>query len=474
MGDIVKKSIVFSNHEDEIRVALLEDKKLMEIYFEDLESGKLAGKIFLGRVENVVPALESFFVNIGAKKNGFLRFKDTTVDPNSLHRGSIIIVQVKKDGNTRKGPQLTMRINIPGRYMVYMPYGENSIGISKKIFSSNEKDRLREIGEILIETEEEGIIFRTNSENVDFNTLKNEFIELKNIWKDILEKSKQNNKPTLLYEDENFIQYILREKLDSETHDIITDDMKLFKEFNNLKETYPNLIVRKVDIDAFAWANIYEQLDDLFSRKIELPSGGIITIDKTEALTVFDVDSASNVLEDNVETTSFKTNIEAAKEICRQLRLRNIAGIILIDFIDMKDNYHKEEIINIIKEEALKDKAKISISGFTKLGLLELSRKRTAPSIDALLFTQCPICQGTGKIASPKIVFRRAFKDLEESLEDLKKNHEIKEVYASVYHNLSGYFTKEKKKYIEEKYNVKLDIDFNWPDPNSYNIRYRK
>ncbi|SHE63786.1 ribonuclease G [Marinitoga hydrogenitolerans DSM 16785] len=470
----MKKSIVFSKHSEEIRVALLEDNKLMEIFFEDLEIGKLSGKIFLGRIENVVPALESFFVNIGTKKNGFLRFKDTTVDPNSLRRGSFIIVQVKKDGNTRKGPQLTMRIDIPGRYIVYMPYGENSIGISKKIFSSNEKDRLREIGEILIETEEEGLIFRTNSENVEFETIKNEFYNLKNIWNTILKKSKTYNKPILLFEDENFVQYILREKLDNNTTEIITDDIDLFKEFSTLKEQYPTLKIRKVDIDAFSWANIYQQLDDIFSRKVELPNGGVITIDKTEALTVFDVDSASNVLEKDVESTSFMTNLEAAKEIARQLRLRNIAGIILIDFIDMKDNYHKEEIINIFREESLKDKAKIYISGFTKLGLLELSRKRTTPSIDALLFTQCPICQGTGKIASPRIVFRRAIKELEESLEDLKKKHNIKEVYASVYHNLSGYFTKEKKNEIEKNFDVKLYIDFNWPDPNSYNIRYRK
>ncbi|KLO22883.1 Rne/Rng family ribonuclease [Marinitoga sp. 1155] len=470
----MKKSLVFSTYSEEIRVAVLEDNKLMEIFFEDLEAGKLSGKIFLGRIENVVPALESFFVNIGTKKNGFLRFKDTTIDPNSLRRGSFIIVQVKKDGNSRKGPQLTMRIDIPGRYIVYMPFGENSIGISKKIYSSNEKDRLREIGEILIETEREGIIFRTNCENVDFETIKNEFINLKKIWKDILKNAKKYNKPRLLYEDEDFIQYILREKLNNNTYEIITDDIKLFKEFNNLKNEYFNLKVRKVDIDAFAWADIYNQLDDLFSRKIELPSGGIITIDKTEALTVFDVDSAGNVLEKNVENTSFKTNLEAAKEIARQLRLRNIAGIILIDFIDMKDSYHKEEIINIFREETLKDKARISISGFTRLGLLELSRKRTTPSIDALLFTQCPVCQGTGKIASPRIVFRKALKELEESLYDLKKKHNIKEVYISVYHNLSGYFTKEKKKEIEKKFNIILDIDFNWNDPNSYNIRYRK
>ncbi|WGS64225.1 Rne/Rng family ribonuclease [Marinitoga aeolica] len=470
----MKKSLVFSKHSEEIRVALLENDKLMEIFFEDLEAGKLSGKIFLGRIENVVPALESFFVNIGTKKNGFLRFKDTTVDPNSLRRGSFIIVQVKKDGNTRKGPQLTMRIDIPGRYIVYMPYGENSIGISKKIFSLSEKDRLREIGEILIETEREGLIFRTNSENVDFESIKNEFDNLKLIWNNILKKAKSHNKPTLLFEEENFVQYILREKLDNNTNEIITDDIELFKNFNNLKSQYQRLKVRKVDIDAFSWAKVYEQLDDLFARKIELPSGGMITIDKTEALTVFDVDSASNVLEKDVETTSFKTNLEAAKEIARQLRLRNIAGIILIDFIDMKDNYHKEEIINIFREETLKDKAKISISGFTKLGLLELSRKRTTPSIDALLFTQCPICQGTGKIASPRIVFRRALKELEESLIDLKEKHNIKEVYTSVYHNLSGYFTKEKKKELEKKFDIKLEIDFNWPDPNSYNIRYRK
>jgi len=219
--------------------------------------------------------------------------------------------------------------------------------------------------------------------------------------------------------------------------------------------------------------NIYGDMNDIFARKITLKNGAIITIDRAEAMTVIDVDSASNVQEKNIEETSFKTNLSAAKEIARQLRLRNISGIIIIDFIDMMDRQHQEAVKTFLEQETYRDKAKVSVVGFTSLGLLELTRKRTSSSIESYMFSPCPVCHGTGRVASPRVVFDRMIKDIHDSMR-LFEDDNIAEVMLNVYHNLSGYITPEIKSCLEDKYGIKLKFEFSWNDPNSYNIRFRK
>lgn len=469
----IEKNIVFSSTGEEIRVAVLENEILSEIFFEDMETEKNSGKIFIGRIENEVPSLEAFFVNIGMKKNGFLRFKDLISIPSDYKRGDMVVVQVKKDGNVRKGPQLSMQINIPGRYIVYMPYGEGSIGISRKLNVQSERERIREIAEDLI-YDTEGIIFRTNCQNVDRETISDELNELRKQWHKIAVDYKNASKPKLAYSEDDFIDYIIRERVDSFTKKITVDSRQLYNQVKYcLKNSDYDPFVEIINKDPFFEMNIYSQMDDIFARKIELRNGGTITIDRTEAMTVIDVDSAGNIRGKNIEETSFETNLQAAKEITRQLRLRNIAGIVIIDFIDMHLKSHHEKITEVIAEEAKKDKARITVVGFTELGLLEVTRKRTSPAIDSLLFTPCPICHGTGRVAAPSVVFGRLIKDIDDSLKEMK-DHDIKEVVVSVYHNLSGYATFEKKDEIEKKNNVKIKFEFNWNDPNSYNIRYKK
>lgn len=469
----MEKIIVCSSVGDEIRVALLEDYELTEVFFEDLEGEKSSGKIFCGRIENDVPSLEAFFVNIGMKKNGFLRYKDILGLKNEYKRGDMLIVQAKKDGNVRKGPLLSMHLNFPGKYIVYIPYGEGSIGISRKIAIQGDRERLREIAEDLI-YETEGIIFRTNSQSVDRETLEGELNSLRKKWHEVALKYKKANKPTLLYSEDDFIGFLMRERLEVSIKRIVVDSKKLYNEIKKtVKDTEYTPLIELVDKDAFAYMNVYNQMDDIFAKKITLRNGGTITIDKTEAMTVIDIDSAANVRGKNVEETSFKTNKEAAIEIARQLRLRNIAGIIIIDFIDMHTKKHHEEIIKVFSEEVKKDRARVIIVGFTGLGLLEVTRKRTTPSIDTMVFAPCPICHGTGRVAAPSIVFNRIIKDMEDSLKNMSE-HNIKEVLINVYHNLSGYATPERKKELEKNNNVKIKFEFNWNDPNSYNMRFKK
>jgi ribonuclease G len=469
----LQRTLVFSDSDQEVRVALLEGEELSEIFFEDMEADRNSGKIFSGRIENEVKSLEAFFVNIGMKKNGFLRFKDLVGLPNEYRKGDMLLVQVRKDGTSRKGPQLSMQINLPGRYVVYMPYGEGSIGISRRITDQDERDRIREIAEDVI-YETEGLIFRTNCQGVDRETIEEEVLHLRNVMRDIVIKFNNTNKPDLLYSEEDFVEYVVRERMDNKTVKIVVDSKNLYKKIENILQDFEQRpAIELYNRDSFNYKNIYEQLEDIFARKIPLKSGGTITIDKAEALTVIDVDSASNIKGENVEETSFSTNKEAAYEISRQMRLRNLAGIIIIDFIDMNVPKHRDEIINIINQESKKDKARVTIVGFTHLGLLEVTRKRTSAAIESLVFSPCPICHGTGRVAAPAVVYNRMIKDIEDSLSDLK-DHEIKELTISVYHNLSGYVTPEVRKELENKNNIKINFEFNWNDPNSYNIRFKK
>ena len=468
-----EKVIIFSKVIDKIRIAIIEDDKLSEIFFEDFETDKNTGKIFLGTIENNVPSLEAFFVNIGAGKNGFLRYRDVIGDPTDYKNGQKVLVQARKDGGTRKGPQLSMKISLPGRYLVYIPYGEKSIGISRKITHESERFRLREVAKRILK-EGESVIFRTNSEGLDEKELSQELENLRKDYNKISEEFNKNTKPKVLYEDSDFIEYILRERLDTKTKKIVVDDKKTFKELKKSIKTLklkPGLELLKGD--AFEIYNVYNQMNEIFTKKVVLENGGTITIDKAEALTAIDVDSASYIEGKNVEETSYMTNCEAAKEIIRQLRLRNIGGMIVVDFIDMNYQPHKKEIVNILKEEALKDKSKISVLGFTNMGLLEMIRKRTTPSLDSLIYFQCPVCHGTGKIISPAIIFGKLLKELENISKEIKKE-QIKEIEIYAFHNLSGYLTPELQNELKNKLKMNIQCFFTWQDPNSYNIKYKK
>jgi ribonuclease G len=427
----------------------------------------------LGVIENKVPSLEAFFVNIGLGKNGFLRYRDVLGEPNHYNVGDKILVQVRKDGGTRKGPQLAMQLSLPGKYLVYIPNSDESIGISRKILQEKERTRLRQIAKkILIDNE--SIIFRTNSEGIDDKEVEVELKEMRKTYNNILQRFQSQNNPGVLYEESDFLEYILRERLDSKTKKIITDDRQIFRKLKKgLKSFELKTKVEYVKGDIFQIYNIYHQMEEIFTKKIELSGGGTITLDRAEALTAIDVDSAGNLEGKNIEETSFITNMEAAKEIARQLKLRNIGGMIVVDFIDMKDSSHKKTIINILKEESKKDKSKVTILGFTNMGLLEIIRKRTTQPLDTNVYSQCPLCHGTGKIIAPSIIQGRLIKELLSSIKEIRKD-KIKVIEINAFHNLSGYLTPYLTEELEKKLNVKLEVSFNWQNPNSYNIKYKK
>jgi len=464
------QTIIFSRVEDEVRIASVDSDQLEEIFFEDMDSESVTGNIYLGKVENVVPSLEAAFVNIGIGRNAFLRFKDAS-GQQKLEKNQKVLVQVSKDPIGSKGPQITLKVSIPGRSLVYTPFSKH-IGISKKISDPQERHRLTAVAKSLLESKE-GVIFRTASYGLGEETIKDELEGLRENWKKINETFKRGRKPKILYEEPSFVEYILRERLTESTKEIVVDSEELWHEvvagISKFKAGFKP-VVRYVEGDAFATEDIYEKLKILYTRTVALPGGGNIYIDRTEAMTVIDVNSAGNLSGSDVSETSLNTNLEAASEIARQLRLRNIGGIVVIDFIDMKTDEDRQKIISSLSNEFKKDKARTMIVGFTRLGLLEMTRKRSTAAIGSKLYSSCPVCKGTGRIESPRAVYQRLLKDLTRGFQD----QTINGASVQVYQNMSGILTPETQKNLLKTLKKEVSVSFTWPVPTTYDIKFIK
>jgi ribonuclease G len=283
-------------------------------------------------------------------------------------------------------------------------------------------------------------------------------------WNQVLQKFRRSRKPKLLHE-EDPVEQIIKEKVNSKIDRLIYNDRSFLETLQKYLQNLPKKPeLEYVEGDLFEKFSVYERLKKLLSRTVPLKSGGNIVIDRTEALTVIDVNSESYTDAENQEELALKTNMEAIEEIVRQLILRNIGGIVVIDFIKQKDPKSYEKLLSRFKEVAKRDGTRIEIFGFTNLGLLEITRKRTTRPLDTLLFTRCPVCSGTGKVLSQKILLKRI-------REDLKKLKNFEEVTLKVHPNMSGYFKKEDLEKLQKEFKVKLNLDYGWHDPNSYEIR---
>ncbi|ABR31603.1 Rne/Rng family ribonuclease [Thermosipho melanesiensis] len=464
----MEKILVLNSLDNGLHYAIIENNRLVELASDEEE--KLTGNIYLGRIERVVNALDALFVNIGTKKNGFLRFKDVPekyfefFSLKKLENGGKILVQVKKDPVGDKGPQLTSNISVAGRYVVLFPFSE-VVGVSKKIEDEDERKRLYDLAGRFSEKYNLGVIMRTASEGLDEVHIMSEIDILSKKINKIIESFKRKRKAQVLYKEENLLDYILREKLTKDVKLIITNNFKhveLIRKYLKIFSKRPKIEI--IDGDSFDYMDIYKYFRELLKRKVLLPSGGEIIIDKAEALTVIDVNSKHFVKGKNQQETAFQTNKEAVSEIFRQLRLRNIGGIILIDFIDMDSDEKKKLILKQIDEEIKKDKSKIEIFGFTRLGLLEMSRKRTVRSFFENYITICPICNGTGFIVSPKMTLKKLYQKIEEAPEDAKE----------VIIKLHPYFKdKLEKSELKKRKDIVYHIHFTYHDPKSFEITWK-
>lgn len=377
-------------------ILLLENGKLIERYVEEEGQERLEGNIYLGIVENVLQGMQAAFVDIGKDKNTFIHIRDIlpkasneTGNKNEnfrkydikeyLKTGSPILVQVKKDSTNKKGARISSHISMPGRFVVIMP-NEEFVTVSQKIDNENERDRLKSIVKKCL-PRGFGAIVRTSAVSksaeevvADIEKTINTYKNVKSKYDKEIQKAK-NAKPQLLYKSEDVVSRLLTDLMDQDLYRILTNDKKVFMQVEEkLKETKKE-IKMEIQKDILGMYNIRKQLEELENRKVWLKCGGFITIDKTEALTAIDVNSGKYTGKKDLEQTIFTVNKEATIEIARQLRLRDIGGIIIIDYIDMQDEENEKKIIELFEENLKKDRSKTQIVGFSKLNLLEMTRK---------------------------------------------------------------------------------------------------
>lgn len=392
-------------------VGIVENDHLVEFYSEELQSEALLGNVYRGRVVNVLRGMDAVFVDIGEEKNAYLQLKDAlskdqmyTKEKYDLSEvikgGSELIVQVIKEAVGTKGPKVTTHISIPGRYLVLTPYS-NRINVSKKIKNHEEISRLRTIGNKIIE-DEIGLIIRTNSEDVEESILEEEYFSLLKTYKRIEGERNFLPTPKLIYKDLNLEYQVLRNSFNSKDTKVISNNKEIYEDLLLLMGYYVDDFQDNIIYDPdFSMENnltIQEDMKEAFDRKVTLPNGSYIVIDETEALTAIDVNTGKFVGAYSLGDTVLKTNLEAASEIARQIRLRDIGGIIIIDFIDMRDKSHISKVLKKLADEFEKDKNKPHIVEFTKLCLVEITRRKTRPTLDSKISSLCPTCGGRGRI----------------------------------------------------------------------------
>jgi len=408
-----KKNVVeiYANRSfDEIRIAVIENSRLTEIFWERSSHISLVGNIYKGIVENVLPGISSAFINIGLEKNAYIYISDVIGDKKQgidgiLKKGQEVMVQIIKDAISTKGMKVTMDVTIPAKYLVFSPYSDH-ISVSKNIEDPAERERLKNIITSIAEnTKRYGCIVRTEAEGADEEDLKKEYKYLVRLWESILKKFENSKAPLLLYKDMDITLQVAR--------DLLNKDVSIYMLDN--REDYYNVLdfVSKISpeykdkiklYDAktpiFKAFNIEPEIDELRKIKVELPSGGSIIIQEAESLCAIDVNTGRYTGNKSQEETVTQTNIEAAYEIARQLRLRNIGGIIVIDFIDMKKASNRTKVMKALEDAVKNDRAKIKILPITRLGLIEMTRERRRESTFSMLTQECPQCQGSGRVLS--------------------------------------------------------------------------
>lgn len=402
-------------------VALLENGVLEEFYIEDRNTERITGNIYKGRVVNVLSGLSSAFVDIGKKKNGFLAATDMLEDRTALTRsgsiptqlnveeGEYVLVQAIKEQTDVKGPRLSANLSIPGRYVVYMPTVD-FIGVSNKISDEATRNRLIEFLSANRPTASCGLIARTAAKDAPKSDIIDEINYFAEIYEGIVKRFDETEGVAQLYSDGDLIFRTVRDLLNSNVEEVVCNNDAIAARLERYIELHLASAVKVTvaqDVDLLKKYGILAEAEKLLHSKVELDNGGNIVIDYTEALTVIDVNSARFVGDTDREQTVFETNCKAAKEIARQLRLRNVGGMIVIDFIDMQDPLHNEEVVEVLRRETAHDRVRTRVLPMTELGLVQMTRKKQGNEIRSLLLRKCSHCNGAGCMQSTNFIMRK-------------------------------------------------------------------
>jgi ribonuclease G len=433
----MNQEILINWSPQETRVAVVEQGAVQELHVERTLERGLVGNIYLGKVVRVLPGMQSAFINIGLEKAAFLHVADLLSSIAARHtdfdaptsngsatpapaplpiekqvfEGQTLLVQVIKDPIGTKGARLSTQISIAGRSLVYLPQDDH-IGVSQKIPLEQRKALRQRVSKMALADDPKvggGFILRTNAEDAKDAELADDIAYLRRTWASIKTGSKKYPPLTLLYRDLNLLERVLRDLVAEETQVIYIDSKEQFAQLKTFGETYMPRAVAKLqhykgERPIFDLFSIDDEIAKALGRRVDLKSGGYLIIDQTEALTTVDVNTGGYVGARNFDDTIFKTNLEAAQAIARQLRLRNLGGIIVIDFIDMAPLEHQEAVLTEFSKQLAKDRVKTTLTGFSQLGLLEMTRKRTRESLAHMLTEVCPACHGKGQIKTRRSV----------------------------------------------------------------------
>jgi ribonuclease G len=470
------RQIIINSTPQEARVALVEGSALLEVFIERTGAKGVAGNIYKGRVTRVLPGMQAAFVDIGLDKAAFLHASDyglgamphaeeeidtATLDDNGagmrrpaiqdvLQKGHEVVVQVAKEAIGGKGARVTAQIALAGRYLVYLPRAAE-IGVSRRIESERERERLREIV-ISLRPAQGGVIVRTSAEGLTKREIAADVRFLTRLWSRIATKADGIGAPALLHYDMDLILRVVRDLFTADVQRVVVDNAKDHQRITSFLETVMPRFVPRVSLyrgeeSIFERFNLESQIARALNRVVRLKSGGYIAIDQTEALTAIDVNTGRYVGKNDPEDTVLKTNLEAVKIIVDQLRLRNIGGLIIIDFIDMQRAGHRKLVFDNLGEALKKDKARTNILSISPLGLVEMTRKRTRESLPELLCSPCPRCDGTGRVKAVRTV---AYEILRQIRREATRNPGLARITVTTHAEVARFLSDAERRGIEQ------------------------
>jgi len=473
----------------ETRVVVMEDKRLEEFYVERHATTRLAGSIYKGRVESTLPGMGAAFIELGLDKNGFLYVSDVVSAASSLEgiaeavdeapaqvhhkgkgvpsindvlkKGDEVLVQIVKEPIGTKGARLTTHLSLAGHYVVLMPFSPH-MGISKRIDDPKERDRIRKALEELRFPKEIGIVVRTASKGVDKNNIVREAKYLLRLWQSIQARAKRAKPPSVIYEEYELVLRVARDMMTDDVTAVSIDSKLEFRKFIRFLDSFSPKLKARVKLyrgtaPLFEHYGIEQHIDKLYNRIVQLKSGGYLIIEQTESLVAIDVNSGRFVGRKNLEDTAFRTNIEAANEVARQLRLRDLGGIIIIDFIDMDLPSHRQRIFKALEAALERDKAKTNILNISSIGLVEMTRQRMRKSIEGSSYEKCPYCNGRGTIKSATTVSIETARKIEKFLAETR----CREIFVSLHPSVALFISDPQRRIIdslEQRFKVKIRI----------------
>ena len=466
----MKREIIINATQRETRVAIIEDDQLVELLVDRPDARRMVGDIYLGRVEAVLPGIQAAFVDIGTEKSAFLHASDLVFaeeggEPDDaededdsdgehesarsrrrrakappiqdvLKRGQDLIVQVSKEPISTKGPRVTAQVSLAGRFLVYMPFAER-VGVSRKIGDREARKRLRAQVEEVLPKDSGGVIVRTVGEDVTKETLERELNTLVGQWKRIKRKTHFVRAPSAIHRETSLTRGLIRDVFSTKVEQVTVDSKQVYNEIlEYLKGIAPELIDRiklfEDEQPLFDKANIEQEIRDLFKRRCDLPSGGYLIIEPTEALVSIDVNSGRYTGKKDPEKTILKTNVEAAREVARQLRLRDVGGIIVCDFIDMESKQSRDRVLQELRTHLGRDRARTKAFSVSELGLIEMTRQRVRQSHLQSMTEPCQTCHGTGRVFTPETIIRRMERSVKRMAVEGRRDHLVIRLHPDV------------------------------------------